>query len=1082
MSRRYNYTVSYSSSFRKRRNRARWRLVLVSFGLLLALIVGAVMLLGSWPQSLGKASFAAFPDGSVLNKNNPSSNQAESLANLPPISPVALTSQKWNWPINVYSPEAFKRVWQYNDSPVQARQVARSWAYGSTPFASFLEQYKDTPQGLRLVQYWDKTRLEITDPSTPSDAPDYVTPGLLVKELMSGQMQIGEKSYMSLGPAMLPLVSDLQNSSNSTLTYAMLAQVASLKNNNRVEAQLESTVTATLDKNGSTLKDPNLAHYQIKNSYYSPELGHNVPNVFWDFLNSNGTAFVDGKYQVARLYDWQAVAGLPLTEAYWTRALVNGKSQDVLIQAFERRVLLYTPANDLGFQVEWGNVGQHYFRWRYPDVDFASLKSSLASTSSPNLPSGVNAASSGTKLTDTLEIRLVVGNASLARTLTIQNGRVTHSGLVNRQTRQAYANADGMGVNGGFLLKLDGSSGVTETITGDQFTITGFSMLTTSENESQLVLNGSVLFRGQTLNAKFYWKAIFGRNYIEKWVAIEPQPTLAGWRIRFATIEDLPLNEGLRAAPLTPEQDKLPLLIPTQRNLNVPGGAIFTHVMVQDNQSEGFYFFSATPLGGEYALDKRVVIFQEEYQDLKDGFNSGKAILGSYTGVVDLGFKRYTEYLQNYYSQMSGKRQPVWYHSWYPFTNEINQDVLLSQLEIMKTMGIYDVLHIDAGWEGSYPLEIDSKKFPQGFNPLIDKAATGNPKIGLGIWINPFSDSYGQYVNYAGMHRDHPEWHVPGLQRRDPKNNYETGPFAINSDYYFYVREKLLTLVKTYNIKAIYWDGADWNIPDASAPGLTEAQRNIARVQGLKRLMDLMNEIHKIAPDIIVVSWNSTADVHLLGSVEQLQLSDVWALPLGESELFREQQFYASTYHLPYYSIWGDWYAISYKENKDENLKQPVDLLKYAETRMVGVGGIVAGASLDLTKTPAELLNHLKKLYTWRKNFEQYFTVYQHVLEIPERNKLQVTGEAHIVKGAGFILLDNPTTTSLPVILPLSLPELELDPSKLYSLYDWSNLETATLLGKARPGEGFPITVPPRSVYIIGINLPSFAAATTSGQ
>jgi uncharacterized protein YkwD len=36
-----------------------------------------------------------------------------------------------------------------------------------------------------------------------------------------------------------------------------------------------------------------------------------------------------------------------------------------LFQVFERRVLTYNPANSPGFRVEMGNVGQHYYRWRY---------------------------------------------------------------------------------------------------------------------------------------------------------------------------------------------------------------------------------------------------------------------------------------------------------------------------------------------------------------------------------------------------------------------------------------------------------------------------------------------------------------------------------------------------------------------------------------------------------------------------------------------------------------------------------------------------------------------------------------------
>ena len=38
---------------------------------------------------------------------------------------------------------------------------------------------------------------------------------------------------------------------------------------------------------------------------------------------------------------------------------------DVLVQAFERRIVTYTPDNPPGWQVEMGNVGQHYHGWRY---------------------------------------------------------------------------------------------------------------------------------------------------------------------------------------------------------------------------------------------------------------------------------------------------------------------------------------------------------------------------------------------------------------------------------------------------------------------------------------------------------------------------------------------------------------------------------------------------------------------------------------------------------------------------------------------------------------------------------------------
>ena len=57
--------------------------------------------------------------------------------------------------------------------------------------------------------------------------------------------------------------------------------------------------------------------------------------------------------------------GLPITEAYWARVLLEGIPTDVLLQCFERRCLTWTPDNPVGWEVEAGNVGLHYYIWRY---------------------------------------------------------------------------------------------------------------------------------------------------------------------------------------------------------------------------------------------------------------------------------------------------------------------------------------------------------------------------------------------------------------------------------------------------------------------------------------------------------------------------------------------------------------------------------------------------------------------------------------------------------------------------------------------------------------------------------------------
>lgn len=63
--------------------------------------------------------------------------------------------------------------------------------------------------------------------------------------------------------------------------------------------------------------------------------------------------------------DWLFAFSHPINEPVWVRTRIGGVEQWVLIQLFELRTLTYTPANAPEWQVEMGNVGQHYYAWRY---------------------------------------------------------------------------------------------------------------------------------------------------------------------------------------------------------------------------------------------------------------------------------------------------------------------------------------------------------------------------------------------------------------------------------------------------------------------------------------------------------------------------------------------------------------------------------------------------------------------------------------------------------------------------------------------------------------------------------------------
>jgi thermitase len=264
-------------------------------------------------------------------------------------------------------------TWMTADEPVAGRQSSRTWLWGPHSFDLRVEPYVEAEHGTRLVAYFDKSRMEVTDPYGDRSSDWYVTNGLLVNELISGQMQVGDNSFESHDPAQIPVAGDPEN--NNGPTYASFSNLLD------TEADPEGeTITATLSQDGTVGEGQEYAEHGVFATEFIPETGHRIANVFWEYLNSSGTLRVPGQYVEGRIFNPTFFAtGFPVTAAYWSQVTVDGVEQDVLVQCFERRCLTYTPANDPGWQVEMGNVGQHYYRWRYGDAPVGPVAQDPAS-------------------------------------------------------------------------------------------------------------------------------------------------------------------------------------------------------------------------------------------------------------------------------------------------------------------------------------------------------------------------------------------------------------------------------------------------------------------------------------------------------------------------------------------------------------------------------------------------------------------------------------------------------------------------------------------------------------------------------
>lgn len=268
-----------------------------------------------------------------------------------------------------FADRSFLQIWERTDAPVLESKTQRSWYWGPKPNQALQEPYSGAKGGTRLVQYFDKARMEINNPAADRSSEWFVTTGLLVAEMVSGKHQVGDKEFKVRDAAEIAVAGDGLTDDPDAPTYTSFRPVASLKGpgDNKAPNRVGQAVTATINRAGQIGTNDALGLYPgAKLAAYSDVLGHNIPQAMWDFLNLKGPVLLGGTLAPDQtLANWVFVMGYPISEAYWARVKIGGVFNDALIQLYERRTLVYVPALDKGWQVQMGNVGLHYHRWMY---------------------------------------------------------------------------------------------------------------------------------------------------------------------------------------------------------------------------------------------------------------------------------------------------------------------------------------------------------------------------------------------------------------------------------------------------------------------------------------------------------------------------------------------------------------------------------------------------------------------------------------------------------------------------------------------------------------------------------------------
>jgi hypothetical protein len=252
--------------------------------------------------------------------------------------------------------QAFTTLWQRTNLSANG-----TWVWGPRAWNERYEPYKEGPGGARFVRYFDKARMEVSDPLADPRSPWFVTNGLLVVEMVRGRVQfasdpaLSDCPYFRSGecPSNVQVAGDIDPQANTAAPAYQDFGPYLAAAERRTGARAATALTRAQPYELLTpTEQPALATAATTLETYDETTRHNIPRVFWNYMRAQPT-------------DWLFAFGHPISEPYWVRTRIGGVEQWVMIQLFERRTLTYTPANSPAWQVEMGNVGQHYYAWRY---------------------------------------------------------------------------------------------------------------------------------------------------------------------------------------------------------------------------------------------------------------------------------------------------------------------------------------------------------------------------------------------------------------------------------------------------------------------------------------------------------------------------------------------------------------------------------------------------------------------------------------------------------------------------------------------------------------------------------------------
>jgi alpha-galactosidase len=226
---------------------------------------------------------------------------------------------------------------------------------------------------------------------------------------------------------------------------------------------------------------------------------------------------------------------------------------------------------------------------------------------------------------------------------------------------------------------------------------------------------------------------------------------------------------------------------------------------------------------------------------------------------------RIPEYVRDHIALDNESSPPDWvYNTWEPFHKEINSGLLNDLIPRAAANG-FNLLTLDDGWEVRYgDNDVDSKKFPQGLNPIFAQADALGMKRGMWSPIALIDTKAHDFLQ-------HPEW---ACREQDGSLRISNGGsgvvMSLGSPYKFAAIERISDLVRRYKLNYIKLDLTTVFNTYGEQPGCFEQRPEYKTPQeSSERIYEALSFIaqtlHKNFPDLLIdYSFEMWGEKHLI--------------------------------------------------------------------------------------------------------------------------------------------------------------------------------------------------------------------------